>query len=171
MDCTVARSGLFRLLDEELSPAERDRLQLHLDCCPSCTREWRILTLPRRIGKSIPALEPSPYFYARLRARLEREAQSITVWQIILGLSRQIVPALATVTLVIVSLFAYLEFYGPKADFYQAYDSIFLSGDRPNRMVIAEEVTEESVLHALAEKTVIPGTVLLKNRGSEVQAR
>jgi len=158
MDCTIARSWLFRLLDEELSAAERDRLHIHLDCCASCAKEWRILTIPRRIGRSIPALEPSPLFYARLRARLEREAQSITVWQIILGLSRQIVPALATVTLVIISLFAYLEFYGPRGDFYQAYDSIFLSGDRPSRMVIADEITEESVLHALAEKSVVPGT-------------
>jgi hypothetical protein len=157
MDCTIARSWLFRLLDEELLPAERDRLQRHLDCCPSCTREWRILSLPRRIGRSIPALEPPPLFYARLRARLERE-QSITVWQIVLGMSRQIVPALATVTLVILSLFAYFEWQGPKADFSQAYDSIFLSGDRPSRMVIAEEITEESVLHALAEKPVSPSS-------------
>jgi hypothetical protein len=156
MDCVIARSWLFRLLDEELSSAERDRLQSHLDFCTSCTREWKILSLPRRIGKSIPALEPSPFFYTRLRARLERESQSITIWQIILGLSRQIVPALATVTLVIISLFAYFEFCGPRADFYQAYDSIFLSGDRPSRMVIADEITEESVLHALAEKPPIP---------------
>ena len=158
MECGIARSWLFRLMDEELSPAERDQLQLHLGCCPSCTREWKILSLPRRIGKSIPALEPSPFFYGRLRARLEKESQSITIWQIILGLSRQIVPALATVTLVIVSLFAYFEFCGPRADFYQAYDSIFLSGDRPSRMVIAEEITEESVLHALAEKPPTPSS-------------
>jgi hypothetical protein len=156
MDCVLARSGLFRLLDEELSPTERDRLLSHIDSCASCAREWKILSLPRRIGKSIPALEPSPFFYARLRVRLERESQSITIWQIILGMSRQIVPALATVTFVIISLFAYFEFRGPRADFYQAYDSIFLSGDLPSRMVIADEITEESVLRALAEKPLIP---------------
>lgn len=152
MDCSEIRAWLFRRLDDELSQPERDRLDAHLGGCPSCAREWRLLTLPRRIGRSIPALEPSPFFYARLRARLEREKQSVTIWQVLLGLSRQIVPAMATVTLVIISLFAYYEFRGPRMDLYQAYDSIFMSGDRPSRMVIADEVTDESVLHALAEK-------------------
>ena len=156
MSCSLMRSWLFRLMDDELSPEERAELDAHLQRCPSCTKEWKILTLPRRIGRTIPALEPPPLFYARLRARLEREAQSITIWQLIPGLSRQIVPALATVTLVIVSLFAYFEFRGPRPDLYQAYDSIFLSGDRSSRMVIAEEITDESVLHALAEKPMPP---------------
>ncbi len=156
MDCGIARTWLFRLMDEELSPAEREQLNSHLESCPSCTREWKLLTLPRRIGRAIPALEPPPFFYARLRARLERESQAVTIWQLVLGLSRQIVPALATVTLVIVSLFAYFEFRGPSPDLYQAYDSIFMSGDRPTRMVIADEVTDESVLHALAERPLSP---------------
>ncbi len=159
MECGLVRGWLFRLMDDELSPGEQERLDLHLGDCPSCAREWKILMIPRRIGQSIPALEPPPFFYSRLRARIERESQSITIWQIILGLSRPIVPALATVTLVIISLFAYFEFRGPRMDFYQAYDSIFLSGDRPTRMVIAEEITEESVIHALAEKPANPGLI------------
>jgi hypothetical protein len=152
MECGVVRGWLFRLMDDELPAEERGQLDAHLSRCPSCAREWKLLTLPRRIGRSIPALEPSPFFYTRLRARLEKEEQSITIWQIIMGLSRQIVPAMATVTLVIISLFAYLEFRGPRMDLYQAYDSIFLSGDRPTRMVIADEITDDSVLHALAER-------------------
>ncbi|MBZ5498209.1 MAG: zf-HC2 domain-containing protein [Acidobacteriia bacterium] len=152
MKCSTVRSWLFRLMDDELPPQEREQLHAHLTGCLSCTREWKLLTLPRRIGRSIPALEPSPFFYARLKARLEREEQAITIWQIILGLSRQIVPAMATVTLVIISLFAYLEFRGPRMDLYQAYDSIFIASDRTSRMVIAEDITDESVLHALAEK-------------------
>ena len=157
MKCTVVRSWLFRFLDRELSQGERIQLEDHLASCPSCMREWKILSLPQRIARSIPVLEPPPLFYSRLRARLELQKQSITIWQIILGLSRQIVPALATVTLLIISLFAYFEFRGPSPDLYQAYDSIFMSGDRASRMVIADDVTEESVLHALAEKPFHPG--------------
>jgi hypothetical protein len=157
MECGGIRSWLFRRLDDELSPQEREQLDAHLAICPSCTREWRLLSLPRLIGRSIPALEPPPFFYARLKARLEREKQSITIWQVLLGLSRQIVPAMATITLVILSMFAYYEFRGPRMDLYQAYDSIFMSGDRQSRMVIADEVTEESVLHALAERPLNPG--------------
>src|SRR4030042_2623189 len=130
MRCSVARSWRFRLLDRELAQEERVQLEDHLASCSSCTREWKILSLPRRIARSIPVLEPPPFFYSRLRARLELQKQSITIWPIILGLSRQIVPALATVTLLIISLFAYFEFRGPRPDLYQAYDSIFMSGDR-----------------------------------------
>jgi len=156
MDCGMARGWLFRLMDGELSADERAQLDSHLQQCPSCTKEWRILTLPQRLGRLNPALEPSPFFYARLRARLENEAQSITVWQVILGLSRQIVPAMATVTLVIISLFAYMEFRGPGPDLYQAYDSIFMTPGHSSRMVIAEEITDESVIHSLVEKPVTP---------------
>ena len=152
IQCRQVRRRLFPLLDGELPGWEGDRLQAHFEACPSCAWEWKILTLPRRIGRSIPALEPSPFFYARLQARIEREAESITIWQILLGLSRPIVPALATITLVILSLFAYFEYQGPRLDLYQAYDSIFIPGDRDTRMVIAEEITEESVIRALAEK-------------------
>ncbi len=163
MNCRLSRMWLFRLMDDELSPEEREQLQSHLDGCPACSMEWRILTIPRRIAKSIPALEPSPYFYARLRARLQAEEQNITIWQIILGLSRQIVPPLATITLVIISLFAYFEYRGPGPDLYQAYDSIFLPADRSSRMVIADEVTDESVLHALAERPAGPTLIAPKN--------
>ncbi len=156
MECDELRFQLFRLMDDELSAEERERVDAHLRHCASCARELRILTLPRKIGRSIPALEPPPFFYSRLKARLQAESQSITVWQIILGLSRQLVPAMATVTLVIVSLLAYLEFRGPGPDLYQAYDSIFLSPGHTSRMVIAEDITDESVLHALAEKPSNP---------------
>ena len=158
MDCTIARSWLFRLLDEELSPAERDRLQVSSRLLSVLHQgmEDTVRSPGASEDRSRHSNRPPSFMHACGHAWREK-SQSITIWQIILGLSRQIVPALATVTLVIISLFAYLEFRGPKADFYQAYDSIFLSGDRPSRMVIAEEITEESVLHALAEKSVIPG--------------
>jgi predicted anti-sigma-YlaC factor YlaD len=154
MDCTVVRTWLFRKIDDELLSAESKLLDSHLAQCSACTREFRILAIPRRIGQAIPALQPSPYFYRRLRARIENEAQSITIWQIILGLSRQLVPALAAITLALLSIFAYLQLRVPQTEVYQAYDKIFMSGDRPHRMVIADqgEITDESVLRAIAEQ-------------------
>jgi hypothetical protein len=97
--------------------------------------------------------EPSPYFYQKLRARLQSESETLSIWQIVLGLSRQVVPVLAAFTLVLISIFAYHQVRRPAVDVYQAYDSIFMSGDRPHRMVIADqgEITEESVLQAIAE--------------------
>jgi nitrogen regulatory protein PII-like uncharacterized protein len=155
IDCSLTRNMIFQFMDDELPPEAREKLDGHLAGCAACTREWKILMIPRRIGRSVPALEPSPFFYTRLKARLDKESQSVTIWQVMIGLSRQIVPALATVTLVIITLFAYLEYRGPGPDLYQAYDSIFLASDRSSRMVIAEDITDESVLHALAEKPAV----------------
>ncbi len=151
MDCTSARIWLFRKMDDELSSSDSRLLDSHLERCPACMREFRILTIPRRIGQAIPAFEPSPYFYRKLRARIEGESQSITIWQIILGLSRQVVPALAAITLALLSVFAYLQLRGTSQDVFQAYDRISISADRPLRMVQGE-ITNESVLRAMAEQ-------------------
>jgi hypothetical protein len=155
MECTVARNWLFRKLDEELSHSENEQLDRHLATCDSCARQLKLLMIPRRLSRAIPVLEISPYFYQKLKARINGEAQSITMWQIIMGLSRQILPVMAAITLALLSVFAYFQFRSPNVDFYQAYDSIFMPTDRPQRMVIAdhEDITDESVYLAITEQT------------------
>lgn len=160
MECSSAREWLFRRLDDELSSSELERLDAHLAQCPSCAREWRLLTWPQRLSRAIPALEPSPFFYSRLRARLQSEEQSVTLWQIILGLSRQIVPAMAAVTLVLLSFFAYLQVRDPRADVISAYDRIFTSSDRSQMLLNTDqsEITDESVLLAISEQERRPAS-------------
>lgn len=152
-DCAKARDWMFRSLDDDLVGADQEALSAHLGQCTSCLRTMKLLLLPRRLGRAIPAFEPSPYFYQRLRARLQSEYEKVTIWQIVLGLSRQVVPALATLTLALITIFAYVQLRGPNIDLYQAYDTIFTSPDRPLRMVIADqtEITDESVLRAIAD--------------------
>lgn len=153
MDCSKARTRLFQSLDGELSDSAARELDFHLTACPACAREKKILSIPRRIGQCIPALQPSPYFYSKLRARLESESEAVTIWQIILGLSRHLVPGLAAITLALLSVFAYFQVRQPQVDVYQAYDRIFQSSDRPQRMIIADpgEITDESVVQSMAE--------------------
>jgi len=158
MNCADYRKSLLAHIDLELPPGEAERVDRHLSECAACTREYRLLTLTRRIGRALPALEPSPHFYGRLRARLRSETQSVSLWQIVLGLARPVVPALAAVTLALLSVFAYEVVQVEQVTAYQAYDRIFTS-DRPQRMVIADldEITAESVLKALSE-SVTAGT-------------
>lgn len=145
---------MFRALDGELANRDRELLEAHLLRCEGCTREMRLLNLPRRIARILPVLEPSPFFYRKLQARLARESQAVTLWQVILGLSRQVVPGMAAITLLLLSIFAYMQLREPRVDVYQAYDRIFNSPDRSHRMVIADQgdITEERVLVALAEE-------------------
>jgi predicted anti-sigma-YlaC factor YlaD len=154
MDCQTVRIWLFKEVDGELADSERGRLKQHLSGCPECARSLQLLLLPRRIGKALPVLEPSPYFYQRLRARIEVETRPVTLAQIILGLSRQALPAMAVLMLVLLSALAFDLFNGPQIDVVQAYDRVFMSNDRPQRMVIADQadITDEAVLRALAEE-------------------
>ncbi len=153
MDCRTAQIWLFRKLDGELSSLESENLDAHLLACNSCAREMKILLVPQRIGMAIPALEPSPFFYSRLKARIASQSRSITLWQVIMGISRQVVPALGAVTLALLLTLAYFQVRQPTPDLYQVFDSLFTTGDRTNRMVITEgEITDESVLLAIADQ-------------------
>jgi anti-sigma factor RsiW len=154
MKCNLARIWFFRKIDGELSVPENKELDDHLTECTLCAREYKLLNLPRRLAEAIPVLTPSPYFYRTLRARIESENQSITVWQIALDLARQVVPALAAVTLAFLSIFAYYQARSAPADLYHAYDRIFVSEDQSNGIVVSDqsEITDESILRAIAER-------------------
>ena len=154
IDCNQARTWMFRHLDGELTPRDEQGLQTHVGSCSACARELRILSLPRRLAATIPVLEPSPFFYQRLRAQLDAAEgrQNVTIWQIVLGLSRQVVPALASITLALVSLFMYTQLHTPSNE-SMAYDGIFITEERPQTVEIADfgDVTDETILRALAE--------------------
>ncbi len=154
MRCSTARSWLFRALDGELPAHQSEELDRHLKECPECAREKRLISIPRRIGQAIPVLEPSPHFYARLRARIESEEQGITIWQVFLVLSRHLVPGMAAITLALLSIFAYFQIRGPRVDVSQVYDSIFQSSDRVQRLIVTDpgDISDESVLRAIAEE-------------------
>jgi hypothetical protein len=155
MRCTVVQGKLFRDIDGELTDPEKADLNAHLAACESCRREYHILMLPNRLARGAAEIRPSPYFIPKLRTRIETEAQNITVWQIALGAIRHLIPALAAITLALLSVFAYLQLRGggPETDPYRAY-RVFLTEEQPNRMLVAEqeEITDESVLSAIADR-------------------
>jgi len=154
MKCTAARDLLFRKIDNELSELEKAELDSHLAECASCSREYGIVSLPSRLAKVLPGLEPSPFFYRKLKMNLEGEAQRAAGWQAVFGLARQMIPALAGITLALLSVFVYFQLSGNEPDLYKAYDRVFISEDQPNRMLINEqgEISDESLLSAIAER-------------------
>jgi len=154
MNCREAGKWMSRRIDGEPPRAQADLLDEHMSSCPSCTREVRLLTIPRRIGRSLPVLEPSAYFYQRIRANLELEAVRNAFWKIVMGLSRQVVLPLGAVTLMLITAFLYAQLSVPRADVYQTYDRIFAPVSHPEQIVRAErgEITDDVVLYTLAEQ-------------------
>jgi hypothetical protein len=157
MNCTAVRNLLSRKIDNELSEFESASLDSHLSNCASCSREYRILSLPNRIAQAIPPLEPSPFFYSRLRTKLEGEVEKAAGWQAIFGLAKQVIPALAGITLALLSVFAYVQFSRNQPDFYKFYDRVFVTEDQPHSMLFSDRgITDESVLTAIAERETNP---------------
>ncbi len=157
MNCAAVRDLLSRKIDNELSEFENASLVNHLAKCASCSREYRILSLPNRIAQAIPPLEPSPFFYTRLKTNVEMEVQKTAGWQPILGLARQVIPALAGITLALLSVFAYVQLSGNQPDLYKSYYRAFVTEDQPHTMLFSDHgITDESVLTAIAERETNP---------------
>jgi hypothetical protein len=152
MKCTTAEELLFRRIDQELSEQETAALDAHLDTCASCNREYRILRLPSRIAQTLLPVEPSPFFYEKLRRNIEGEAQQVAGWNIFTHLARQVIPALAGITLALLTVFAYIQFTGSEPDLYKAYDRVFITEEQPHQMLSEGDITDESVLNAIAEQ-------------------
>lgn len=153
MECAEVRAWLFRKIDGELSESEIRDFDDHIGQCPSCAREYGLLALPHRVASAIPPVTPSPFFYKKLSVHIASEAQGMAGWQLFWRLARQMVPALAGITLALLSALAYLLLQGPKTDVYRDYEGVLITEEQPHRMLIGEQgdITDASVLNAIAE--------------------
>ncbi len=161
MECNEIRDWLFRKIDGELSEKENEDLNAHLAQCVACAREFNLLALPQRIASTIPAFEPSAYFSRKLSASIATEAQNNSFWLAILNPARRIVPALACITLLFLSVFVYFQLSSPKTDLYKAYERVFISEDQANPMLIKGDIPDENIMRALY--------ALDLNKGSELE--
>ncbi|HTY64867.1 MAG TPA: zf-HC2 domain-containing protein [Acidobacteriota bacterium] len=154
MECAEVRTWIFRKIDGELSESETVDFDNHVAHCSSCAREYRFLAFPHRVASEIPPVTVSPFFYKKLSLRIEREAQGMIGWQLFWRLERQLIPALAGITLALLMAFAYLQLQGSKADSYQDYRGVFITEEQPHRMLSGEQadITDASVLSAIADR-------------------
>jgi anti-sigma factor RsiW len=154
MECNEVQVRLFRKIDGELSESENRDVDTHLARCSVCAREYGLIALPRRIASHIPPVTPSPFFYQKLKARIDGEAQGLAGWQMLWTLARHMIPAMAGITLALLSILAYLQWHSPAADMYRDYESVFIAEDQPRLMFATGrgEITDVSVLSAIADR-------------------
>ena len=154
MKCAEARRALSRKIDGELTDFEDRELDSHLAKCARCTRDFGLLMFPHQVADSTPSFEPSPFFYQNLKSRIEDEIRRAAEWQPFWGLARRVIPALAGITLVLLSVFAYHQVRGPEDDLRRAYNRVFISESLPHQMVVSEPeaVTNKNVLNTIAER-------------------
>jgi hypothetical protein len=154
MNCAEVRNLLHPKVDGELADIQNSKVDAHLAQCAACKAEYGILMFPKQVAKTMAPVKPSPFFYQNLKARIESEIQGVANWQIFLRLARQMIPALAGITLALVSVFAYYQLRGPQENLYEVYNRFLIVEDLPHHMIVADqgEITNESVLNTIAER-------------------
>ena len=75
MRCKEVRRLLSAFIDGELPPEVMTKIEEHLKDCASCMQEKEsILASLNLLNESIPVIEPSPYFWTKLKQQiLQRE--------------------------------------------------------------------------------------------------
>jgi len=154
MECEEVQEQLFRKIDGELSESDNRAVEAHLSQCSLCSREYALLALPSRIASHIPQVTPSPYFYQKVHLRINREAQTLAGWQMLWGLARHLIPAMAGITLALLSVLAYLQWHAPQSARFGSYESIFVAQDQPRLLFTAGQgdISDVSILTAIAER-------------------
>jgi hypothetical protein len=71
MDCREFRNKHVGFVDDLLPAVEMEAMHRHLTVCPRCSRQDTAIRRSLMIVRSLPRIEPSPDFVARLNARLE----------------------------------------------------------------------------------------------------
>ncbi len=70
MDCERIEASLLAVVDGRAANEERERVESHVAACGACARRMEEMRAMWTELDSLPAIEPSPAFDARLRARL-----------------------------------------------------------------------------------------------------
>jgi predicted anti-sigma-YlaC factor YlaD len=108
MDCKNVKKSLVPFLENDLPGERRVDMENHLKICPDCSRLleefsllWQTLAYPEKI-------QPSPYFWTRLKQRIIRHEEGRKpVWGWLGGLAGWARPAVAVAALLICVFLGY----------------------------------------------------------------
>ncbi len=73
MKCAQAQEWMSEKLDEALDPQRSAQLDGHIQNCPSCCHEWQTLRESWELLGTLPELEPSPLFRARVWEKIRHQ--------------------------------------------------------------------------------------------------
>lgn len=101
MNCERMEKLWITYLDGRATPRERREAEQHLAACPACARRLEEYRGVWKLLEEVPAVDPSPWFDARLRQRVAAEPAP-SGWRRIAAWLPQ--PRLALATLALVAL-------------------------------------------------------------------
>ena len=102
MRCQKVKRKLSAFLDGELSEKKASRIAEHLSGCQHCQQEAASLSSVWKRLEEMGEVDPSPYFWTRLNARIAQvEERRFSLGKILGILNRSLLPATAVVALVV----------------------------------------------------------------------
>ena len=85
MDCREFRDKHTLFVDQLCSALDENELRQHMRSCPKCSRHDTVVRRSLMLVKSLPSIEVSPDFRARLEARLRASASPVPARRSIAG--------------------------------------------------------------------------------------
>lgn len=76
MKCKTIHKNLIFFLEKELPDSELNRMQQHIDACPDCALFAEEMRLTLGILETERVTDENPFFYTRVKAKLENEANT-----------------------------------------------------------------------------------------------
>jgi len=77
MDCRRFRDQHALLIDLRCSAVEENEMRQHMRACPACAHHDALVRRSLMLVRSLPTIEPSPDFQARLEARLRTVTRGV----------------------------------------------------------------------------------------------
>ena len=85
MDCRDFRDKHTLFVDQLCSALDENEMRQHMRSCPKCSRHDTVIRRSLMLVKSLPSIDVSPDFRARLESRLHATASSAPVRHAIAG--------------------------------------------------------------------------------------
>lgn len=121
MKCEIIHKDLIFFLEKELPAVELAKIERHLSECADCSLFAQEMAKTLQIIHTEKLLQPTPFFYGRLKARLENGAHGNQGWAWAAILKPALQPAFFSLLLM---AGVYSGFKIGKPNFYQAADTV-----------------------------------------------
>lgn len=159
MDCRRFRDQHTLFVDVMCSALEENEMREHMRACPRCSRHDTVVRRSLMMVKSLPLIEPSPDFRARLEARLRTAAVPLPQRRSVMA-SYSSFAALAAAVAFVAYLAADLVMNGPPSEVRLAPVVATLSEPEPSAVatsaIVATVPTGMSVWPAIMVASQAP---------------
>lgn len=127
MRCKKVERWIFGSFDQDLEEKKKSRLDNHLEKCLSCRQKLKDYQLIKKALQREEELEPSPYFWERLKPKL-KEKEKLEPWFVWKKWSLRAIPVSLALLLVFLSA---LIFLFPEREELSQTETILLKNANP----------------------------------------